>query len=281
MIKARTLSLLVWILCLSLLSSCSTQSSAPPVEQPALPQPADPAPTPQEDPPEAQEPPAAIEPPANFSSYYVDMKNYRIHSAEEGEKIALLTFDDGPKGVVTLQILDILDKYGAKSIWFVNGFNYGWDYKPNPQKEEQFITLIKEIHARGHIVANHTWEHQNLRKLTPEKQRQEILSMNTLLESITGEKPKYFRPPFGAYTDAQKQVMRDEGMQWMNWSVGSLDWELKEPQQVVQQVVSTMHNGANILLHDFPITAEALDPLLKELSDQGYKFVLPTEVKQE
>ena len=83
----------------------------------------------------------------------------------------MLTFDDGPKGEVTLEILDILDKYNAKSVWFVSGFNFGWDYKADPNKAEQFTTLIKEIDKRGHMIANHTWKHENLRKITPEEQR--------------------------------------------------------------------------------------------------------------
>ncbi len=229
--------------------------------------------------------PANVEtvPSSEPKGYYVDLKNFNIHPKEKDskEKIVLLTFDDGPKGKVTLQILDILDKYQAKSIWFINGFNYGWDYKASPEKAETFKTLVKEIHDRGHIIANHTWEHENLRKLPADKQRKEILSMNELLTNITGEKVNYFRPPFGAYTDIQKQVMKDENMQWMNWSVGSLDWENKEPQKVVDQVVSTVHNGGNILMHDFPVTAEALDPILKKLTDMGYTFVLPTEVQTE
>lgn len=258
------------------ISTMTPTKSETPAQQPTLSSAPAPAPaTPQAPASEATAPPPVTK------QYYVDLKNFNIHPKEKDskEKIILLTFDDGPKGKVTLQILDILDKYQAKSIWFINGFNYGWDYRASPEKAETFKSLVKEIHKRGHIVANHTWEHENLRKLAPDKQREEILSMNKLLTSITGEKVKYFRPPFGAYTDIQKQLMKEEHMQWMNWSVGSLDWEHKEPQKVVDQVVSTIHNGGNILMHDFPVTAEALDPLLKKLTEMGYRFVLPTEVQ--
>lgn len=250
--------------------------SVEPVQQPTN----SPAPAPMQPQPPT---PANGIPPSETKEYYVDLKNFNIHPVDKDskEKIVLLTFDDGPKGKVTLEILDILDKYQAKSIWFINGFNYGWDYKASPEKGETFKVLVKEIHNRGHIVANHTWEHENLRKLPLDKQKKEILAMNELLTSITGEKIKYFRPPFGAYTDVQKQLMKDENMQWMNWSVGSLDWEHKDPQKVIDQVISTVHNGGNILMHDFPVTAEALDPMLKKLTEMGYTFVLPTEVRTE
>lgn len=70
-------------------------------------------------------------------------------------------------------------------------------------------------------------------------------------------------------------------MQTMNWSVGSLDWEYKDPDKVVEQVVSTIHSGGNILMHDIPIQAKALEPILKKLTEMGYKFVLPTDVRTE
>ncbi|MDQ0168157.1 polysaccharide deacetylase family protein, partial [Bacillus horti] len=84
--------------------------------------------------------------------------------------------------------------------------------------------------------------------------------------------------PFGQNSDVSLEIIREEGMQTMNWSNGSLDWELKQPEEIVEQVLSNMKNGDNILFHDKTITAEALEPILKELKAQGYKFVVPTEV---
>lgn len=214
--------------------------------------------------------------------YYVNPDNFRVYPvdpADKDEKIVLLTFDDGPKGEHTLEILDILDKYQAKSLWFISGFNYGWNYQPNPQKAEQFKKLVLEIKNRGHVIGNHSWEHENLRKLTPDTVRREIVELNNVLENITGERPKFFRPPHGAGSDVSRQVVSQEGMQSINWSVGSLDWELKTPEAVVKQTLDTVHNGANILFHDKELTAKALDQILSELQKQGYKFVVPTEVK--
>ncbi|RKD25677.1 hypothetical protein BEP19_01675 [Ammoniphilus oxalaticus] len=220
------------------------------------------------------------------TAYYVDSGLFKIHAVNdsekvgEAEKIALLTFDDGPKGIVTTEILDILDKYEAKSLWFVSGFNYGVSIdQPDPAKADRFRTLVKEIHQRGHLIGNHTWSHANLRQLSAEEQKREIASMNQLLEEITGEPVRFFRPPFGADTDVQKLYMKEAGMQTMNWSVGSLDWELKEAEQVVEQVVSTIHPGANILMHDLPIQVEALDTILAQLREMGYRFMLPTELE--
>lgn len=223
--------------------------------------------------------------------YYVNPANFRVYADAEaendqnteqtrGHKTVLLTFDDGPKGESTGKILDVLDQYQAKSIWFISGFNYGWDYQPHPEKAEEFEKWVLEIQKRGHIIANHTWEHENLRKLPDDKVRKEIVELNNLLEQITGIRPQYFRAPFGANSDTSNQVVKEENMQAMNWSVGSLDWELDTAEAIAEQTLSTMHDGANILFHDKEITAEALQLILPALVEEGYQFVLPSKVVQ-
>ncbi|GBF10652.1 polysaccharide deacetylase family protein [Tepidibacillus sp. HK-1] len=211
--------------------------------------------------------------------YVVNPKTFKIQANKPTEqKIVLLTFDDGPVGDNTIEILNVLDKYNAKAIWFINGFNYGYNYQPSPKKAEKFKNNLLEIQKRGHLIGNHTWEHNNLRNLTPEQTRNEIVKLNDLIVSITGEKPQYFRAPFGIYSEETYKVLKEEKMQPMNWSVGSLDWELKNPEDVVKQTVSTIHDGANILMHDKEVTAKALDQILNKLEQENYKFVLPNQV---
>lgn len=208
----------------------------------------------------------------NKAQFYVD-KVYNIRSTDPNfkGKVALLTFDDAPYGNTTKQILDILDQYHAKAIFFING------HLAEPRQD-----VIKEIVARGHIIGNHTWWHDNLKKMTPEKTKEEIVSVSKLIEQITGSKPVYFRPPFGINSDLSKKIIKDEGMQTMNWSVGSEDWVYTKPDQsdiVYKKVMEQMHNGANILFHDKAVTVKALGPILKKLQEDGYTFVLPTEVR--
>jgi peptidoglycan/xylan/chitin deacetylase (PgdA/CDA1 family) len=206
------------------------------------------------------------------AKYYVDSV-YRIKPVDEsGDKqIALLTFDDTPYGDTTYQILDILDEYDAKAIFFING------HLAANRKD-----VLKDIVSRGHVLGNHTWWHKNLRKMTPEKVKEEIVSVSDLIEEITGQRPIYFRPPFGQNSDQSLSIVHEQGMQSMNWSVGSEDWVYPNPDQaekVIASVMKQMHPGANILFHDKVVTVKALEPILKTLSEKGYRFVVPTEVK--
>lgn len=203
--------------------------------------------------------------------YYVN-NNYYIKpvNPDDPTKVALLTFDDAPQGKFTTEILDILDKYEIKAIFFVNG-HYAVKNKD----------LLKEIYERGHIIGNHTWWHENLKKIDKEKTMEEIIEVNNLVEEVTGERPAYFRPPFGIMSDYAKEVVAKEQMQRMNWSLGSLDWEYPNPEEskkVVEQVINNIQSGSNILMHDKEVTALALDEILSTLLKQGFSFILPTEV---
>src|SRR6188768_4238305 len=62
-----------------------------------------------------------------------------------------LTFDDGPSPASTPKILDLLDSAKAKATFFVIG-----------KKAEAHPELVREILARGHGVAMHSYAHHRL-----------------------------------------------------------------------------------------------------------------------
>lgn len=215
-------------------------------------------------------------PPAEqIGKYYVNVNNYLIKpiDPENSIKPVLLTFDDTPKGQHTDIILDTLDKYDAKAIFFVTG------YYADSNKE-----LVKEIYDRGHIIGNHTWGHQNLNEITTlEETESQVNRLNVLIKEITGEDVRYLRPPYGAQAKNPflDGILLEQNIQKMNWSLGSRDWEIINPERVnelIDEVTNNIFPGANILMHDIEITALALDKILANLLEQGYTFVLPTEI---
>lgn len=207
--------------------------------------------------------------------YYVNVNNYLIKAVDPDNttKPVLLTFDDAPKGLHTATILDTLDKYDAKAIFFVTGYYADRDRE-----------LIKEIYDRGHIIGNHTWGHENLNEITTrEETESQVNRLNVLIKEITGEDVRYLRPPYGAQAKNPflDDILRKQNIQKMNWSLGSRDWEIINPErydELIDEVTNSVFPGANILMHDIEITALALDKILANLLKQGYEFVLPTEV---
>jgi peptidoglycan-N-acetylglucosamine deacetylase len=262
-------------------SAATSGTSASPAAEPSGGVTATPSPqaSPQEAVPEASSAPAqaGVQPSGDEVPILYHMnKNYDIIPNEEGtpKKVVLLTFDDGPKEAKLINsIMDMLDKHNAKAIFFVNGYRV----KENPE-------LLKLIQTRGGIIGNHSWDHITLKDKPYAVVKKQIEDVQKAVKDITGEAPRFFRPPFGAGGDVGKKVAAENGMLAMNWSVGSLDWEIKESdadktKKLIGNITDQLHSGSNILMHELPWTAEALDTLLSTLESKGYSFVDPRSIE--
>jgi peptidoglycan-N-acetylglucosamine deacetylase len=201
--------------------------------------------------------------------YRVDEHSWTIVPiADANEKVVLLTIDDAPDQY-TLEMANILKELDVKAIFFVNGHFLDTEEEQN---------VLKEIHQLGFEIGNHTYSHSMLSKLSPEKQKEEIVRLNDLIENIIGERPKFFRAPFGVNTEISKEIVRQEGMQLMNWTYG-YDWEkeyrTKEALEHIMVDTPLLRNGANLLMHDREWTKEALRNIVLGLQEKGYEIIDP------
>lgn len=191
---------------------------------------------------------------------------------EVNEKVVLLTIDDAPDAYA-LDMAKTLKELDAEAIFFVNG------HFLDTEEEKQ---ILKEIHNMGFAIGNHTYNHQALSEVSEEKQKEEILSLNQLIEEIIGEKPKFFRAPHGDNTEYATKLVEQEGMLLMNWSFG-YDWnqEYMTEEAVADIMVNThlLGSGANLLMHDREWTAGALDEIVNGIREKGFEIVDPDLLK--
>ncbi|WP_251009439.1 polysaccharide deacetylase family protein [Bacillus sp. ISL-39] len=184
------------------------------------------------------------------------------------EKIVLLTIDDAPDKNA-LEMAKTLKELNVKAIFFVNGH-----FLDTPEEGE----VLKQIHQMGFPIGNHTYNHKSLRDLSEEQQRKEIVDLNDRVEELIGERPEFFRAPFGMNTDYSKQLAAEEKMLLMNWTYG-YDWEkdYQSKEALADIMVNTplLRNGANLLMHDRQWTSTALGDIVKGLQNKGYKIVDP------
>lgn len=197
------------------------------------------------------------------------------------EKVVLLTIDDAPDKY-GLEMAKTLKELKVNAIFFVNGHFIDTE-------EEQAV--LKKIHDMGFIIGNHTYNHQKLNDVSNEKQKEEIVKLNDLVEEITGERPKFFRAPHGVNTDFSKQVAKEEGMLLMNWTYGYdyfkpyMDAEKLTEAMVtgkgpeVDVPYSLLKPGANLLMHDREWTSAALADIVKGFQEQGYEIVDPSLIE--
>ncbi len=201
-------------------------------------------------------------------------EDYTVRPLEEDgdEQVVLLTIDDAPEdhGVEMAETLKELD---AGAIFFVNGH-----FLQSDEGKDQ----LTEIYELGFEIGNHTMNHPNLNDLSEEEQYNEIVELNDLVEEIIGERPNFFRAPFGANTDYSNQVLEDEGMVAMNWSYGyDFEPEYMEADPLADIMVETdlLRNGANLLMHDRSFTSEALEDIVIGLREKGYEPLDPARIE--
>lgn len=234
-----------------------------------------PSPAPSESP--SPSPSASSTPPIDAKTYKMN-KNYDIvpiDKTSNSDKVVLLTFDDGPKDDKTLKpILDTLDKHHAKAIFFVNGYRV----KAHPE-------LLQEIDQRGQTVGNHSYEHIQLGKESAESIKAQIGKVQDIVEATIGKRPVFFRPPNASANDDVHKIAADNGLLFMTWSNGSLDWTMSgtktkdKTKAIIDNVTDQLHAGSNILMHELSWTAAALDQLLTTLEGKGYSFVDPSTIE--
>ncbi len=190
-----------------------------------------------------------------------------VYVGDEGEKVLYLTFDAGYENGNTEKILDALRAHNAPACFFVVG-NY-------LQTAPELVMRMKE---EGHIVANHTFHHYDMSKISDAAVfSQELFDVEALYESITGEKmKKYYRPPQGVYSEENLRLAQELGYRTVFWSLAYVDWyqdDQPSKEQAFSKLLPRVHPGAIVLLHSTSSTnAEILDELLGKWEALGYRF---------
>ena len=180
----------------------------------------------------------------------------------DGRDIVYLTFDDGPNPVYTPQILDILARHGARATFFVVGALA----QANPD-------IIERIAAEGHTLANHTWRHEDLTKLSREAFDETIGRTEDVLGHLA---TPCLRPPYGAFNSSTRQWAGTHGLAVVTWDSSPEDWLLPPAEEIADHIVSWARPGVVLLMHDGggdrSRTVEGLRMAMERLSDQDLSF---------
>ena len=180
-----------------------------------------------------------------------------------------LTFDDGPHATNTPRLLDILAKRNIKVTFFV----LGECVQAHPE-------ILKREQAEGHEVANHSWNHPILGKMSEEAVRSQLQRTHDLVAQTTGVKMKLMRPPYGSFTDRQKKWVGGAfGYKVILWAVDPLDWKRPGPSVVARRIISETRAGNIVLMHDIHgQSIDAVPQVLDGLQAKGFKFVTVSQL---
>lgn len=185
------------------------------------------------------------------------------------EKQLLLTFDDGPHAEVTSAVLDRLDAFGAKAVFFIVG-----------SRVKRAPHLLAEILKRGHRLGNHTYLHRpsyvlgSVLNLGFAGYYRDLRRCQRVVEEHTGSVPELFRPPGGRLSLRNLAVPPCLGLRCVLWSQDAGDWRFRSPSEGAVgggELLRKVGPGDIILLHDDnPSVLDLLDVLLPGLQARGY-----------
>jgi peptidoglycan-N-acetylglucosamine deacetylase len=157
----------------------------------------------------------------------------------------LVTFDDGPHPDYTPRLLDLLDEYDVRALFFVIG-----------DRAEERPDLVQAYHERGHVVANHTYTHLNDSKGGRYSRSQVAEDINRccdLVRRVTGRATDQFRPPRGELNTKTWGAARDTGHRLMLWSIEGGEWGRRKhwpAAEISAYITKNVQKRDILLLHD-------------------------------
>lgn len=197
---------------------------------------------------------------------------FRILKRVPRRKGIALTFDDGPNPLYTPQLLDLLKQYGIRAVFFVVG-----------EKAEMHPDIIKRMHEEGHDIGIHHYIHKSSWRMGPAELKDQLKKTDAVIEQITGQPARYYRPPWGRFNLFTLRLSRQYKI--VMWSHIFEDWKIRSCQEtLLGRLHQVDEDGAIILLHDDgenpgadteapAFMLEALEIYLRESVEKGKQFI--------
>ena len=198
--------------------------------------------------------------------------------AKGEEKIAYLTFDDGPTISVTPKILDILKEEDIKATFFVIG-----------KYVDTHPEIVKRAYEEGHYIANHGYDHNNSNLYkSSESFIEEVKKTDLAIGNAIGIEnycAKVFRFPNGYMSSKNKDKKKEAAaiLEKMNYTY--IDWNCLNNDSVKKytnaQLLNNLKKTAKnkntlvVLMHDTKDvndSSQVLKDSIAYLRSQGYKF---------
>ena len=158
----------------------------------------------------------------------------------------LFSFDDGPTEIATVKILDKLDIFNIKAIFFCVGNNV-----------IKYPYLAEEILKRGHSIGNHTQNHTRITKIGKDHVISEIKECSISVQEKLNYTQKYFRPPYGRFSIRTQRILNDLNMKNVMWSLLTHDYE-NDLNIVKFALKNYLRQNSIVVFHDSKKSAEII-----------------------
>ncbi|WP_205622939.1 polysaccharide deacetylase family protein [Sciscionella marina] len=190
----------------------------------------------------------------------------------KGGKWAALTFDDGPNGNYTHEVLEVLKKYHVKATFCMIG-----------KQAAGQPAVVGEVAAAGMRLCDHTLDHDERlpgKKLTAIDH--EIVGGADAISRAAGPNTHvfYYRAPGGKWNQTIRRVAAGHDLRSLAWTVDTADWKRPGVSVILAKVRRELKPGGVILMHDGggnrAQTIAALRQLIPKLLAEGWHFDFPS-----
>ena len=158
-------------------------------------------------------------------------------------------------------IVDLLNEKDVKATFFVGGC---W--------ADDNADALKKIIGSGHELANHGYFHKDHKKLSYEKNKEEISLTGVVVNALCGAKLNLFAPPSGSFSEATLEAAFDLGYKVIMWSKDTIDWRDSDQTLIFNRATKNPSNGDLILMHPKQHTLNALPKIIDFYLNLGYKL---------
>ncbi len=195
----------------------------------------------------------------------------KVVTGDPSQRLAAFTFDDGPHGLRTADLLTVLKRLQVPATFFVVG-----------KMVLRYPELIERMVLEGHELGNHTYNHYRLPLIPLGQIPEELNRTRDVLTGLVGSPTRLFRPPGGEYNETIQKIIVREGYTNMLWTDDPADYKLgRTSQRITELILRDITPGGIILLHSgLPATVAALPETVARLRAEGYSFVTCSELIQ-
>lgn len=194
---------------------------------------------------------------------------------QKEQKVAYLTFDDGPSKV-TREVLKTLKEHNIHATFFLIGSQITADMEE----------IVKQLAEDGHTIGIHTYTHKG-KEIYQSKDAylEDFEKAADRIEEVTGQRPTIFRFPWGSTNKYLKSIGKDvitelesRGYTYYDWNVSAEDSVGKPTRDSILRNINKDYKKYNhpiILMHDSSInelSAQTLPQIISNLKDSGYQF---------
>lgn len=191
-----------------------------------------------------------------------------VYCVDRGDNKIALTFDCAWGNSNTEELLEILAAADARATFFVTG-----------EFCDKYPEDVKKVYDAGHEIANHSDKHPHIEGININDLIEDTNECSRKIQMITGEAPALYRGPYGEYDNISISTVEGMGLQYVQWSVDSVDWQEPDAAAIVSRITEGTESGSILLFHnDLENTEQALPEILTKLTQQGYRFVTASEL---